>query len=497
MVEESTVLIQLGSIALTPKSLPALFAVVVYLSLFSAKAVAFKKIGALDLLVYAACVSIIVSSFPLTLGSTPTKISFLALSWPFVGFIIFYGLWRVIGKRPFHSWPWYRFGLCVTLSIFTADLIFGLVCLPGAGRVWILGGAGLMDALFLGPMVLTGFYYAYLDCKSPLVFCGKNCRQANKCLYPAPEPAHTESEQRLSIFALIGKSIIVLFGSILILHFGQDVQVLKKTDPETFQAVIPELRAHLEKLSEKFNIPTPQLRFVNVDTYAFTLPPDSQNKMSVIQLGNKIVEQILPEKSIDILEAIITHEFGHAILFNQGQKIPALEIMGVYLLAISVSLLGFFGKVRALLIIIFVDIVLFRGATSWLLFSTKDSILLIIVANTALGFTTINSKLSRITGIPFNPVAALIACFASFAILFLGNYWLGKKNHEIEFFADTIALCESKPGAYLSFFESLPQKRQDFWTAIHDPYHPSVTDRIAKIKGFNLTECPSIFKPEH
>lgn len=175
------ILAQIGGLAITPRSLPALAFVLLYLGVFGYLTIRNRRLKWLDPVLLLMLVAI--QSWASTTGAVDGGIglSGVALLGPGAAFLIGYGFWRVSGGEPLLHWPWYRFGLLVTLSILATDIVVGLLTPPPVGSIWQLGGACVSDALVLGPPFLVGIYRLFLVCGNRWTFCSHECVSAGRC----------------------------------------------------------------------------------------------------------------------------------------------------------------------------------------------------------------------------------------------------------------------------------------------------------------------------
>lgn len=176
-------LIQIGHIAITPRSIPPLFFVFAYILVFGAMTLKNGLWRWRDGLVMAVIVG--VQTLLLKTGAVPggNGLSGVGLLGGFAAFLIGYGCWRIGGKRPLMNWPWYRFGLLVTLSVLLTDIAVAALNEPPPGSIWQLGGACYTDALLVGPPVITLLYAVFLVCVTPWTFCSKECIKLGRCRY--------------------------------------------------------------------------------------------------------------------------------------------------------------------------------------------------------------------------------------------------------------------------------------------------------------------------
>lgn len=99
----------------------------------------------------------------------------------FVVWVATYAVARWAGRAPIHAWPWSRYGLAAAFGVLLTDVLVGVILPAGAGRTWVLGGAGFRDAIGVLPPFLAGAYYLLNDCRSPWTICHLACRRAGYC----------------------------------------------------------------------------------------------------------------------------------------------------------------------------------------------------------------------------------------------------------------------------------------------------------------------------
>ena len=176
-------LLQIGNLAITSNAIPSALAIPAYLVVclwLSVKNKVFRW-SDFGLVLLVALPQVVL--MPWVAGSTPSVFSVFMLAWPILGFMAGYGAWRLTGNKPLQGWPWYRFGLLITLLLVVVDVGGAFMLSPAPGKIWQLGGAGFRDALVCAPPFFMLTFYLYLDCRSPLVFCSKRCRSANQCFH--------------------------------------------------------------------------------------------------------------------------------------------------------------------------------------------------------------------------------------------------------------------------------------------------------------------------
>jgi len=207
----SFVFAQVSQIGLSVCSIPSVLAVPIYLAVcgwlsMRDKLVSWRDVAILFTLVTTIC--FVGMTRPLKGGGI--GVTGFTLIWPLVIFLAGYCIWRLAGGAPLRNWPWYRFGLLTTLTILLADLGKAfLEAPPTTSRIWVIGGAGLRDALVMAPLALTGVFFWLLDCRSPLVFCSHKCRDQDRCRFGLDGKAQTSPASRSIQEKPIGTSMDV------------------------------------------------------------------------------------------------------------------------------------------------------------------------------------------------------------------------------------------------------------------------------------------------
>jgi hypothetical protein len=178
-----TIIALVGHLAVTTNSLVALGLLTLHLGICAAFSVTRRSFGWLDIPL---CIGLATVQIVAVIAFVPPGgggLNMVFLAWPLLLFLSGYGLWRVAGGVPLRHWPWHRFGMVAGLTVLLVDVGVGLLMPVPAGRIWQLGGAGLLDALAMLPPVLTMVFWGLLDCDSPMTFCCGECRNANRCRF--------------------------------------------------------------------------------------------------------------------------------------------------------------------------------------------------------------------------------------------------------------------------------------------------------------------------
>ena len=479
-------LFQIGTVAITSDSLPALFAIPAFVSVGLWLSIKNRLFGTLDIALLCAISAIQLMTLPLVTDSYTSQLNIFVLSWPVITFLFGYGAWRLSGRKPLQHWPWYRFGLLTTLLLLTVDLAGAFLITPTPGRVWLLGGAGMMDALVLGPPALTLAFYGVLDCRSPLVFCGAGCRNANKCLHNMVPLAKTTKRTTLPVWKRILLSTVLALVTFLT-YAGMCQKDPKAKEPIPI-AVAMNLNEFVEGMAAKYGIEEPSILNTGDNTVAFTRKTQSGAHVEIV-LGELFAKKPELVDDLDNAKAVLGHEFGHALLFARDQGYPGLLVIAVYVLTLA-ALLGSMPTKRGIFLaglLIFIALV---TASAGFGVNTNSAIRRMVIGSVALG-VLVALRWNATTACrdyfkDHSPTryAILLASIAAATILFAGMPLIGTLNTKRELFADKIAACEAGQTQIIKVLNLLhPGNQSVFEEWIFDPFHPAPNVRFSALSG--------------
>lgn len=483
--EAPVLLQQIGNLALTSNSIPSILATPLYLAVCLGLTVKnslfrWKDFG---LLLMIAAIQILL--MPWIAGPNPSAFSVFALAWPTMAFMIGYGTWRLAGKQPLQDWPWYRYGLLVTLLLLLVDIGAAFILSPEQGKIWQLGGAGLLDTLVCAPPLFMLTFYLFLCCRSPLVFCSKACRSANRCLYDVapPEPA-----KRAFSYAFWKRSLLsATCAALVILAYPS----LTDTSESQSMPLPPDLALYIDPLvaqiSAFYEINPPKVMRSNVKAHALTLQEVNGQGVTIF-LGETFFNSQMVNNP-DATRTVIAHEMGHAILITANQSYPKLLILFAYLLVLTILIYAMPSPVGTIIysLIILIMIVVLVRLTG---LSVHRTFQLLAIGITGLGViwaVCISRHISTGNKYAFpRRYALMLTGTLSIIITFLGFAAIGTLNYRFEFFSDRVAACSvgaENVGQLLSVIDLRPISNE-FMAAIRDPFHPSIVSRLEALKNF-------------
>lgn len=507
---EPILLASMGQVALTTWSLPSMLAIPTYLVLFGWLSVRDRLLGWIDLLLLAGLAAAIIllgSHRPLDGGGF--GLAGISLIWPFLFFFVAYGLWRLAGGRPLTRWPWYRFGLLSTLSVLAGDVGVAIASTPPNGGLWQLGGACVGDALVTAPALLTLIFFGLLDCRSPLVFCCRECRDPNRCRFgmdgkqcggseipsaatdkSAPKPMAWWGRVSLSVVA----GVLIMFAYSAI-PFEKDAAKPARANSELMASAQNEgLR-----IAEAYGIPTPKIVFLESSVPGLTKPPIRAGDASTIELGSAVLRgRFLDDPAL--LRAVVAHEMGHAVQNARGTGFPTLLVLLMYVCSLAAVLFAF-PNGRGMLL--WAGILLaFLILLSYYPGSHAHVALRTVLIGQALAAAVLwrwkvrlneilPERVARITDLWPTPGRFAAAAAAGPLVFFALGIYLGGQNVERELMADQVAACEVGAGPIreaLSELRGNAKKEGDVSARLFDPFHPLLAERMAAIESLETSD---------
>lgn len=490
------VLYQVGFLAITPLSIPSLIALPTYIAICLWLSVKSRTLVWWDALLIAGTALVQVALMPIIAGATTSHFGVFALSWPIIGFLSGYGAWRISGKRPLAGWTWYRVGLISSLLILAVDVASAFVIPPSAGKIWQLGGAGFYDALVLAPPLFMLTFYWLLDCRSPLVFCSKGCRDAKRCLYGIGD--HAEQPPRIVAFSIWKRIVMstVLSTAVFFIYTGFNQDDAKPTNTLSASVTGP-LRRFIVETSTKYKIPPPDLIQIGGPAIAFTRKTANGSGVEIC-LGDHFQSNRSLIDDPKIAKAIIAHELGHGILYARNQGFPPFLLLGTYILSLAALLCALPTRRGTALGSLFILATL-TAETVVLGIAPHAAIQEIIL--TASCFGVIGVLFCKGMSLPFGSwgshfpgrIAFFAATCSAFSLFVLGMPAIGALNTDRELFADRVAACEAGVDQIADALGLIhPQNRHPFFEMLLDPFHPTSGARLEALTSLKDQDLPAV-----
>lgn len=503
------ILIRVGHVALTTLSIPSLVAVPLYITLFGWLSAKNRIFGLVDLLLLSGLTLLVVAvgaASPLKDGGY--GLAGFSLMWPFILFMTGYGIWRLAGGTPLARWPWFRFGLLVTLTLVLADIGVAFTATPPNGGLWQLGGACLGDALVTAPLVLTLIFFGLLDCRSPLVFCSRKCRDQNRCRFgmdgkqcdcaqkPAGEPDKLEPKP----MAWWGRVVLSMVAGVIIMFAYSAVPfeqaASKQADASAgLKAAMETARSEGLRIAEAYRIPAPKIEFLESAVPGLTKPPIRAGEASTIELGSVVQQGRFIEEPV-LLQAVVAHEVGHAVQNARGTGFPTLLVLLMYVSSLAVVLLAFkTGRGiflwASILLGLLISLSYFPGlhahAALRAVLIGQALVAAVLWQRRKSLQEVLPARFTRLTDFWPTPGGFAAAALAGVFTFFALGIYLGGKNVKREHQADRVAACEVGAGpiraALVELRGNSKKEGSDIGSRLFDPFHPLLEERLAAIEA--------------
>lgn len=402
------------------------------------------------------------------------------LLWPYVALLLWYSWWRLGGNRPLALLRWDHVGALSAITSILADLALAQLTPAKEGHSWYLGGAGWRDALALGPPFVAAMFWTLTDCRSPLVFCSRSCRDAHRCLHQTPvAPQSLPSSRSQAIWQPV-KSWGTAVCCAVALAALLPVLVFRSSTPLSDPATL-ELQHFASELARKHAISPPVVQFVASSVPALTTTTCSDERCTpTIQLGRAgLPSSILNDPKL--LQATVAHEFGHVLQDATGRKFPILLLAAYFGLPVLVLLRLWVAPRAVFLLAGAIALVMVLGAT----LSESPQ----VVFHYLLGAGGVAGACLSYARRSIRP-ALLVA---SAALLHFGlGLVVGDRNAEREHDADLTAACSVSRAAIAEVLTILGQGRvPTVAQTVLDPFHPTIPARLARLTAFDASACAS------
>lgn len=241
----------------------------------------------------------------------------------------------------------------------------------------------------------------------------------------------------------------------------------------------------LDSLAVQYNVPVPAVRFIVSRAAGYTQPNGTNLSNSTINLGTPLQRPVFQERP-DLLQAIVAHEFGHAVMNARNDAFPLLLIIAMYGSGLFILLVVFPTKRGVLLGSALATVILaaMTAAPRWEVVHNAYRDLLIIlpflIGTLWLAKIPVTSRLplSLVAHLPSRRNFALAALLA--APVFLSAAWaVGGLNTERELRADVIGACATSPqsmkNALLNINDKPPSALDEAFDLDH--FHPPMKVR--------------------
>ena len=264
----------------------------------------------------------------------------------------------------------------------------------------------------------------------------------------------------------------------------QDVTVT----PPFSAAVLADLDQHIAQAAGTFGIAVPTVRFVTSKAAGVTTQsPDSSKKEPEIRLGRPLQRAAYHDRP-DLLKAVASHEFGHAVMLARHDDFPLWSILVMYatgllpFLAVLPKIISVFAGGSLMVLVMSVMMLFPKWAIAhdaYLFFLVGLSTLSLLIL--ALDFAKLLDNSFGRWLKPFLPSAKIfgIAGLVAFPLFQMSCYLVGQMNIERELRADAFGACLTSPATMREALLALTDVPPSSAKEAFDTFHPSMKERTA------------------
>lgn len=254
----------------------------------------------------------------------------------------------------------------------------------------------------------------------------------------------------------------------------------------------------LDSLAKQYGIDKPALRFVESKVAGNTAIELSGNNKGavVIRLGTPL-QRLTYQENPELLKAVVSHEFGHAVMIARNDDFPAAYIIGMYGVGLFILLIVFPTK-RGLLLGSIVLTAILVGLTMfprWEIINNAYLVLIfgmpVITCICWLVKVRVELPARLATHLPSTRSLALASLLAT--PVFLTSSWaVGSMNAERELRADVIGACATSPSSMKGALLNLSDKVPSAWQEAFDHFHPPMSFRVEVLDALENTQVKEL-----
>lgn len=237
--------------------------------------------------------------------------------------------------------------------------------------------------------------------------------------------------------------------------------------------------ALLVRLSDQYGIEKPVLRFVDSK-----IPGSTTGKAgaaAMIRIGTPLQKAPYFEQQ-EWLNAVIAHEFGHAVIIARGQEFSLWLIIGIYgvglfiLLCVFPTIRGVVAGATVVTVLLGIMAAIPRWGNANSAFESFILLLPFGLIPLVVGKINLSIPLSLSRHLPSGRNLLLASLLAAPTYL-LSAWYVGGLNSERELRADVFGACATSPLTMKTALSAIDDKPASAWSEAFDHFHPPASVR--------------------
>lgn len=313
------------------------------------------------------------------------------------------------------------------------------------------------------------------------------------------------------VIELLLRIVLAAVLSVLVVPLGSNLapSVMTALAPESAQ--LPQLPDSVIRLIERsaseYGVPQPSVRFVDSLVPGFTQKSPNR-EASEILLGRPLQKPIFLSDNAVLLQAIVGHEFGHAVMYARGESFPAWVILAMYGAGL-ISLLVIQPTKRGAVLIFGVCVAFIAGWSTLSPTATLHSIYLELLHSlcflSVLGGVLVRYGQVKVPKMPAgismpSTQAWITAAVLSVLLYYSVGFWVGQANTDNELQCDLVGACLTSPtamrDALLELRVGKPVSGLQEWADFFHPHMRARIQRLEALQGLQFEAmCASLRDP--
>ncbi len=291
---------------------------------------------------------------------------------------------------------------------------------------------------------------------------------------------------------MIWRLITAVVLSFVILPTGSSLapDPFEATDLAVADDALAKAHSQVAKVATVYGIKTPSVRFVDSAAAGVTVEKtSSEGRITEIRLGRPIQADDFRLQP-DLLDAVLSHETGHAVMIARNEAFPPAAIFLMYAIGLFPFLIicptkrgqvgAAFGIGACLSLLCSIPAIALPHLAYQhvILGLTISSCALWVIRPDATKLTASSSAVQVLKNHVPSARTLALAGFIAIPAFFSAAWVIGGLNGQRELRADVFGACATSPAAMKSALLHLTGERTSAIREALDPFHPSLGERL-------------------
>lgn len=294
----------------------------------------------------------------------------------------------------------------------------------------------------------------------------------------------TPTQQNIGIVGFLVHILLATFLALAIFPIANNIgpDPFHVTEAPVPPALVADVTAHVTALSAQYGIPTPHLRFVASKVAGVTTKNevDPRTHAAQIRLGTPVQRSAFQTRP-ELLKAVASHEFGHAVMQARKNDFPTLLILLMYAVGLFPFLMAWPTKRGMIVAALGMGVMLSALQLSPWFTLPHHAYLTGLCTMSLVALLPCRKRASHPDArlAPHWPSSGMLTLAALLALpaFFVASWSVGQMNIERELRADVIGACATTPTAMADALRELTPGSRSWLGEAMDVFHPSLSQR--------------------